>query len=181
MICEEALFPEVSCGKPKVTLIRNGCELELPVDGLKIGRGCSIAPDIFNHNQVSETHCEITIDNTDCYVEDIGSSGAGSTNGTFIDGVAIPKRTPTKLYDGNTLGIATLVFDVRLEHPQSLISEEPTEESSEKHIWAIVCPKCKAQYPVENQDTRIQECGKCVVAMHKKLISKETPKQVRAV
>jgi len=162
-------------GKPIVTLIRDDYQIELPKDGLLIGRTCCIAPELFNHTHVSETHCKISINDTDCDVEDIGSDGVGSTNGTFIDGVRLPKRVPTKIYDGSTLRIAHLLFDVKVDYPTSCL----TEENIELYTWVIVCKGCGKEYPVENKDVRIKECDRCVDVMDRKLIAKEVPKQIK--
>ena len=179
-MCGAALEADSLCRKPTVTLVSiNGPAIELPEDGALIGRGCSLAPNLFDHNWVSETHCRISIDGGDCYIEDIGSDGNGSTNGTFINGDKIPKRTRVKFYHGNTLSIAHLHFDIRVEYPQSHTEEETVVE--ERLVWVIECPVSGKRFEVEDSDSRIKECDCCVDIMDKKRISKVKPKQVRAI
>jgi hypothetical protein len=172
-------------GKPKITLIIQSEQIELPENGALIGRECGIAPEIFNHTWVSASHCRIYIDGGECYIEDIGSNGNGSTNGTFINGIKLPKRTPTKFYDGNTITIAHLAFDVRIEYPQqSQINEGPIKEIAERLIWVIECPVSGKRFEVEDSGSKITECD-CPSCKNdivdKKRISRVKPKQVRAV
>jgi hypothetical protein len=168
-------------GKPKITLVSviDGNHVAIPENGALIGRGGDIAPEIFEHKWVSENHCRITVDGNDCFVEDIGSEGNGSTNGTFIDGIKLPKRTPTKLYGGSKLKIAHLLFDVKVELPQSPVVEETAETAIEQLIWVIECPVSAKRFEVENSDAKIQECACCVDTVDKKRISKVKPKQVK--
>ena len=179
--CGTAFENVEAAGKPKITFIGtiDGKVIEIPEDGAVIGRDCGIAPDVFNHKWVSESHCRVSIDRNNCYIEDVGSDGNGSTNGTFINGDKLPKRTPTKFYDGNKLKIAHLLFDIKIEYPQSVLADEPIEEPAEQLVWAIECPVSGKRFEVESPDAKIAKCDCCDDEMDQKRISKIKPKQVK--
>ena len=182
-LCSEAIDNQdvASCGAPQVTLTNalNGSIVQVPENGGLVGRGCGIAPNVFNHKWVSETHCRISIKDNQCFVEDIGSNGEGSANGTYIDGNRLPKRMPTKFYNGSTLKIAHLLFDVKVEYPQ-IEQEEDVKEVAEELIWVIDCPACGKRFAVDGANSQKSECDRCKEfdIMDKKRIAKVKPKQV---
>jgi len=54
---------------PKIVLISMTKEkLVVPENGCLIGRECNFAQDIFNHKWVSDTHCEISVIDGECYI-----------------------------------------------------------------------------------------------------------------
>jgi len=76
--------------------------LEIPENGLLIGRGsnCDLClADEF----VSENHCKIFFENEDLFIED-----QGSTNGTFIDGNQVEKKTSLKQGQRVQIGITEM-------------------------------------------------------------------------
>jgi len=176
--CGTKFQEAVRYGKPKITLINviNQGVVEIPEDGGLIGRSCDIAPEIFNHKWVSDPHCRITLKDNQCYIEDIGGEGAGSTNGTFLDGIKLAPRIPTKLYDGTKIRIAHLIFDGYVKYSE--FSDIPVEE---RLIWVIECPGSGIRYEVSGANTKITECECCQDSIDKKGIGKVKPKLVRAV
>ncbi|MCL2200661.1 MAG: FHA domain-containing protein [Oscillospiraceae bacterium] len=181
--CGAVLRTDVAAlGAPCITLISiiDKTPIILPGNGAVLGRSCGIAPELFNHKWVSESHCRVSVDGSDCYIEDIGSDGNGSTNGTFLNGDKLPKRTSVKFFSGNKLKIAHLMFDIKVEYPQS---EEagPATSAEEQEIltWVIECPVSGRRYEVDGSSYKIEQCGCCEDLVDKKRISKVKPKQVR--
>jgi hypothetical protein len=169
---------------PKITLINEaGDVLDVPEGGCLIGKECDFAPSIFNHKWVSDTHCKISVIDGECYIEDIGSDGVGSTNGTKLRGNLLPPRTKTKFHNGDKIKIAHIMLDVKVEYPHTDISKnDEVENASENIQWVIDCPACGWRYEVSGTDDRICLCekGHCVDSFDKKKIAKAKPKQVRA-
>jgi len=151
---------------PKIILINiisKEC-IEIPEGGGLIGRGCDISPEIFSHKQVSDIHCRISIDGADCYIEDVGSSGKGSTNGTTLDGNDLAPRVPVKFYNNSTIGIADLahlVFDAKIEYPATPVPESVSNESEIIMVLAIKCPECGTLYDADDNTKTIDECDNC--------------------
>ena len=160
-----------------------------------IGREGGFAPHVFGHEWVSSMHCRLTADGGDFYVEDIGSEGNGSTNGTFIDGNRLPARTPVKIHNGSRLMIAHLMFDVRVLLPQAASTDAAGNfasvegadhragvgEDAVDMIWVIECPSSGERHVVEGASARIRTCTCCADAMDKKRISAVKPKQVKVI
>ena len=169
-------------GKPKISLknIVSDVSVEVPEVGCLIGRGYDFAPEMFNHKWVSEPHCKISIVDNDCIIEDIGSEGVGSTNGTFLNGDRLPARTPTKFYDGSKIMIAHIMFDVTVEYPyKSCESEENGHDEGVPFKWVIDCPVSGKRFDVENSTSHITECDCCTDPVDKRKIARIRPKQVR--
>jgi pSer/pThr/pTyr-binding forkhead associated (FHA) protein len=53
-----------------------------------------------NAPKVSNMHAEIESDGCQLYVRDIGSSGQGSTNGTFVQGIRVRGAASLDLAEG---------------------------------------------------------------------------------
>lgn len=182
--CGAEFDDAVSCGKPEITLVDiiSKSAVEIPEEGCMIGRGCAIAPEIFNHKWVSDPHCRISLQGDECYIEDIGAEGVGSTNGTFLDGIKLAPRVATKFHDGSRIKIAHLIFDVKIEYsqtqPEAGICVDSVKESL---VWAIECPVCGTRYEVADASARKTECGRCHDSIDKKRIARVKPKQVKAV
>jgi hypothetical protein len=155
--------------------------IEIPENGCYIGRNSGIAPEVLDHNWVSENHCFISNINNEYYAEDFGSDGNGSTNGTYLNGDKLPKRIPTKLYDGNMLKLAHLLFQVKIDYPKKQEPDKTSGESTEQLIWVIECPVTGKRFIVENANSRKDECDCCDDYFDRKEISKVKPKQVKAV
>lgn len=68
-------------------------------DVLFIGRDDGPLTDLCEDN-VSGRHARIRVGDDDVMIEDIGSEGCGSTNGTYLNGARIPANQPTPLPDG---------------------------------------------------------------------------------
>lgn len=173
----------VSGVNPKISLINNicNCVVEIPEDGCIISRGSEIAPEIFNHKWVSEPHCRILLKDHECYIEDVGSQGNGSTNGTFLDGIKLAPRIPTKFYNGSRINIAHLIFDAKVEYPQTQPSTSGCCDSvEEKLIWVIVCKGCGKRYEVENASKRLKDCACCRDSIDREILAKIKPRQVKA-
>jgi pSer/pThr/pTyr-binding forkhead associated (FHA) protein len=183
-VCGEALSgaATISRGRPTITLLLKSSttarRIVIPEGGGIIGRNYYIAPEIFNHKWVSELHCRISVIDDECYIEDIGSDGMGSTNGTFINGNKLPPTVPVKFYDGDELNIAKyLLFNVKVEYPQIEMSDDSGDvETPEKLMWIVVCPVCGTEYTAESEDKGRDECEVCPDSMDKKRISKVKPK-----
>ena len=181
--CEFCGTPFIS-GKPKMTLIKKvgGALIEIPENGGIIGRGYNIAPEVFGHMEVSELHCEISNEGNIFLIEDIGSGGNGSTNGTFLNGEKLLPRKKFTLNNGDVLGISeSLWFDVKIEYPQKDCSAEAADTPVEKLIWVIKCPRTGTEYEVADSNARITECTCCDRDRDKKRIAEEKPQQVRRV
>ena len=81
-----------------------GKEFPLEKEILTIGR--DLENDIvINHPEVSRRHCQLTVTNGNCAVQDLGS-----LNGTFLDGEKISGTMP--LYPGVVLGLGGAVSAV---------------------------------------------------------------------
>ena len=80
-----------------------------------------------NYKQVSGTHAKFIFDLSDGWaVVDIGSTGAGSTNGTKVSNIpnwqsipSIQPNTPTLLKNNSLLLIANIEFQVKIILPQT--------------------------------------------------------------
>ena len=173
--CGAPFASKAASGTPTISFIRLSDKkvVKIPEGGAVLGRNCGIAPEVFNHEYVSESHCRVTVDNNCCCIEDVGSGGNGSTNGTFINGSQLPKRTPTRFDDGDSLRIAHMVFDIKIEYPQA------APEPAIRLVWAIDCPVCDKRYVVKDGNVRISECDRCVDIMDRQEISNVRPKQVQ--
>jgi hypothetical protein len=163
-----------STGKLKITLISSvdGAIVEIPEEGALIGRGRDIAPVIFNHKWVSEYHCRITTGDNGCYIEDVGSEGTGSSNGTYVNAERLPPGAPTRLQNEDTLEIAHLRFCVKIECRE----EEP------QLMWVVRCKKSGVEYEVVDETSRVLncDCGSCGNDhMAKKSMSETKPKQIK--
>ena len=182
MVCGEALnrADEALQGTPQITLthLESGNTVSIPECGGILGRGRGIAPEIFSDKRVSETHCGITITNSECFIEDIGSNGDGTVNGTYIDNVKLPKRTRIKFHNGSKLRIAHLLFDVKVEYSPS--EDEAGDHKRVEVIWVIECPVSGARYLVDGPGSRISECGcsSCSGTIDRRRIARIRPKQV---
>lgn len=68
-------------------------------DTLEIGRDVGPLTDLCTDN-VSGLHARIRVGDDDVVIEDVGSEGRGSTNGTYLNGSRLPANRPTPLPDG---------------------------------------------------------------------------------
>lgn len=69
-----------------------------------IGRDQGRFQDVLgNYLNISGVHCEISLQGRRCTVMDVGSSGTGSTNGTYVDGERLAPSTPRELKPGQSL------------------------------------------------------------------------------
>lgn len=180
--CGAKFNDDVLCEKPKISLINiiSKSVVEIPEDGCMIGRDCDIASEIFNHKWVSASHCRISVKDNECYVEDVGAEGVGSTNGTSLDGIKLVPRIPTKFHDGSRLKVAHLIFDVKVDYPKTQSEADVCVDSVEEGlIWVIECPVSGKRYVVEDALSRMTECECCHDSIDKKRISKVKPKQVK--
>jgi len=169
---------DVAAGLPKITLINFTTKerIEIPPGGGIIGRNCDFAPEAFNHNWVSDVHCRIYVLENECYIEDVGSSGKGSTNGTKLNGNPLVPRQRFKFINGNTITIAHLVFDVEIKYAENNVVNNGEINITTETVWVIVCPVCGREYVVENESTVINECEVCEDRMDKRRISSLKPK-----
>lgn len=159
-------FDEINnCGTPKLFLVKKlgGIQVEIPESGGMIGRGYNIAPEVFGHTEVSELHCEITFDGSNYFIEDIGTGGFGSTNGTFLNGEKLVPRRKYVLNDTDVLGISeALWFDVKIESPFSGETEEDGDDvvNVNQELF-IICPKCQYEHKAKDASDKIVKCEKC--------------------
>lgn len=75
-------------------------------DRLEIGREIGPFIDLCTDN-VSAHHAEITVGPSCAEIRDTGRNLAGSTNGTYVDGVRLPPNVPTRLVDGSVVTCGT--------------------------------------------------------------------------
>lgn len=88
-------------------------------DTLEIGRDVGPLTDLCTDN-VSGLHARIRVGDDDVVIEDIGSDGRGSTNGTFLNGSRLPVNLPTPLPDGAVVTCGSqppLTIHVRVTRP----------------------------------------------------------------
>jgi len=76
--------------------------MQIPENGLLIGRGSSCNLRLFDEF-VSAKHCKIFSENEIIFVEDLGS-----TNGTFIDGTEVGKKSPLEIGQNIQIGITVI-------------------------------------------------------------------------
>ena len=132
--------------------------IAIPLDGCVIGRSSSLGDGIFDHKWVSDPHCRLFVQDGVLFVEDIGDSLQGSTNGTSINGdERIPKNTPTPLAHRDRLTIAHLKFDIEVKTSQV----QSPDVIEEKLIWVVVCPECTKWHKVDDSSGRITNCDGC--------------------
>ena len=151
MVCGTLFEKEKdSMGIPKISLILSDDDaiIEIPEGGMIIGRGSDIAQEVFNHKYVSEYHCKIIVNESGCYVEDIGSEGNGSCNGTYVNSERLPPNTLAKLKNGDSLEIAHLKFNIKIED----IEKEPQLK------YIVICEYGKKEHDVKDKSDRISEC-----------------------
>jgi len=92
---------------------------------LRVGQntvGREAADVLLDDPTVSRKHAVVTIDETGCHVEDLGS-----TNGTYVDGVQVRKGERKELADGSEIKFGNTVLVLQL--PAAVLSAQP--ESSE--------------------------------------------------
>jgi len=91
-------MPQISVLYPE----QDRCEMEIPKGGLLIGRDtfCDLK---LSDEFVSAKHCRIFYENESFFIED-----QGSTNGTFIDGTEIGKKSILKPGQSIQIGITVL-------------------------------------------------------------------------
>lgn len=124
-------------------------DLTIPVTGtLRIGRSDSNDV-VLATPQVSRQHAQLTLDNHQLYVQDLGSA-----NGTFVNGKRLSGE-PTALQVGDELGFADLVFVIDTDisddfeadkvldnivsalthaHPTTTVGEAPTTEPASEGV-----------------------------------------------
>jgi len=76
--------------------------VQIPENGLLIGRSpdCDLS---LTDEFISAKHCKIFFENDELFIED-----QGSTNGTFIDGVQVEKRSPLEQGQKVQIGVTEL-------------------------------------------------------------------------
>lgn len=70
---------------------------------------------VIDNRFVSRTHARLLKKEDGIYIEDIGTDGTGSTNGTKVNGVKIKSCEPVKLEPGDNIQLAqnaTLIFNI---------------------------------------------------------------------
>lgn len=72
---------------------------------------------------VSRKHAVITLEDSKCFIEDLGS-----TNGTYVDGVLIPKGEKQQLRDGAEVKFGNTVLVLQLPPVPCEAEESPTAE-----------------------------------------------------
>jgi hypothetical protein len=150
--------------------------IEISLDGCIIGRSSTLGDGVFNHKWVSDPHCRLFIQDGILFVEDIGDSQEGSTNGTSINGEErIAKKTPHPLADKDRLTIAHLKFDVEIKNMQ-VQNPDIIEETL---IWTVICPECGKWHEVADSSKRISNCDGCDDQSYAKEISKAKATQRR--
>ena len=79
------------------------------------------------YNEVSGTHCKLTLKGTDFYIEDLNSA-----TGTYVNGEKINEKTPVDFNDEITLG-----FNNRLSLRTGLINTiyEENKKKKSKNIF----------------------------------------------
>ncbi len=184
-VCEHCgtEFEDVVLETPAVifTELISGERIEIPTEGAVIGRSGGIGANVFHHKWVSDPHCRITIDGGECFIEDIGGDGCGSTNGTFLNGERLPPRLITKCKNKDTVKVAHIMLDVGITYPErdsGTEPEAPAEDEAEVK-WVMECPVCGTRYDVESGTVRMAQCGVCTDAFDKKKMAKVKPRQVR--
>jgi len=80
--------------------------LQIPENGLLIGRSpdCDLC---LTDEFISAKHCKIFFENEELFIED-----QGSTNGTFIDGTQVEKKSSLKEGQGIQIGATVLKINV---------------------------------------------------------------------
>lgn len=137
--------------------------IKIPLDGCVIEKNCDIGDGIFNHKYISDPHCRLSIEKNMLLIEDIGGHIEGSLNGTFINyGDRLTKKIPTLLKNGDILKIAHLKFDVKIKRAATP-NPKPDDIIEEKSVlgWVVICKHCGEEYPVENENGKIQTCNSC--------------------
>jgi len=78
--------------------------LQIPENGLLIGRdpACDL---ILSDDFVSAKHCKIFFENGELFIED-----QGSTNGTFVDGSELDKKSALKQGQEVQIGVTSILF-----------------------------------------------------------------------
>lgn len=140
-----------------------------PPGGEISGEGSQIAPEVFERQDVSIPHCEITCPDGAWMIADLGS-----TNGTDVNGARIPSHVLTALPLPCKLCVGGLVLTVQEE----LIAPPPPTEADEPEPvterWFIVCPNTRQAYPAADADARMSECT-CCQGMMRRRISQVRP------
>jgi hypothetical protein len=177
-LCGSILDGAKKALKPKVSLrlVADNREFEIPDDGCVISREGAFAPEIFNHKFVSDPHCRIAFNDCECTAEDIGGSGSGSTNGTFLDKIRLAPNVPVILRNDSELRIAHLTFKLIFDLPELVAEHEET--APPKRIWIIECPVCGARHEVPSESSSISECETCEDEFDKRAIARVRPKPV---
>jgi pSer/pThr/pTyr-binding forkhead associated (FHA) protein len=75
-------------------------------DTLDIGRDVGPLTDLCTDN-VSGRHARVRVGDDEVVIEDVGSDGHGSTNGTYVNGSRLPANRPTPLPDGAVVTCGT--------------------------------------------------------------------------
>ncbi|MDR2582515.1 MAG: FHA domain-containing protein [Fibromonadaceae bacterium] len=80
--------------------------LQIPENGLLIGRSpdCDLC---LTDEFVSIKHCKFFFENGELFIED-----QGSTNGTFIDGTQVEKKSSLKEGQGIQIGVTEMIITV---------------------------------------------------------------------
>lgn len=86
-----------------------GRELSLTLamgETLALGRGMGPIANICTDN-ISERHADIWVTDHGLFIEDVGTDGRGSTNGTYVDDTKIIPRQPVSIEPQSTIHLAT--------------------------------------------------------------------------
>lgn len=90
---------------PKLTSLSTGEIFDIDKPVYKIGKKKDCSLRLVENKTVSRTHAAILVKNGTCYIKDLGS-----TNGTFLEGMEIPKETEVEIKDGQSVMFADEEF-----------------------------------------------------------------------
>jgi predicted component of type VI protein secretion system len=95
-----------------------GRSIAIKRNKLLIGRAeeCDIRP---LSEDVSRRHCQVTVEPTQVWVEDLGSR-----NGTFVNGAKIEARTRTRVSSGDVIRVGALELKVSCGAPTAQSNED---------------------------------------------------------
>lgn len=97
--------PEVNAGCPSLINAATGEIVEIIKPVFKIGKRPEFDLRINDNPAVSRFHAEILVKNEKCYIRD-----AGSTNGTYVNGMKLPSDTEMEIKDGQKVKFADEEF-----------------------------------------------------------------------
>lgn len=115
-----------------------GKEIPIPIASFLIGRSddCHLRP---KSDAISRRHCELTTEDGQVWVQDLGSR-----NGTIVNGVKIAEKT--ELSSGDTLKVGKLAFEISIVQPaadDAFDVSDWLESEDETHAVPLADPETR--------------------------------------